>query len=204
MQMLLQEVLSNGRGSLNYCQNLIKNIKSQELNETAAMNGSPTVTSVSHQTEAGSSLATESHASVYQADPQLSLSLADSNLPQPANQPIVVPRWCKCGNCREMRDPDENVCCNKKECTTQYQIFGVLCLDRNVLENVIKTRCDIVSDDYEFSSNEYRKAGYRQYTIWQHGKLGKGNRRVCPSCIVLAIRRAYPSEDGNYMGFKRS
>ena len=204
--MRLQEVLSNGRGSLNYCQNLLKNIKSQEVGEAAAVHGSHTVDSLlveSHGTGTGIE-ATESLVSERQVEPQPSLNLADSNLPQPGNQPIVVPGWCKCGNCRDMQDPVENVCCNKKECTTHYQIFGVLCLDRNVLENVIKTRCDILSDDYEFSSNEYRKAGYRQYTIWQHGKLGKGNRRVCPSCVVLAIRRAYPSEDGNYMGFKRS
>ena len=38
----------------------------------------------------------------------------------------------------------------------------------------------------------------------QYKKLGKGNRKVCPSCVVLAIRLIYPANDGVYMGFKRA
>eukprot|EP00794_Sanderia_malayensis_P012524 gene12524-13809_t len=204
LKMLLQEVLSNGRGSLNHCQNLLQSVKSPEIAATAAMHDSPpSPARPSHETEAGMGT-TEPHESVDQINPQPSSSLPDANHPQPAKQAIALPGWCKCGNYQDMGVPDENVCCNKKECISCYQIFGVLCLDRNVLENVVRTRCDILSDDYEFTSNEYRNAGYRQYVIWQHGKLGRGKRRVCPSCVVIGIRRAYPSRYGKYMGFKRS
>jgi P2X purinoceptor 7 len=44
----------------------------------------------------------------------------------------------------------------------------------------------------------------RQYILWRYKKLGRGNRRVCPSCVVLAIRQLYPAQDGIYMGFKRA
>lgn len=55
----------------------------------------------------------------------------------------------------------------------------------------------------DFTSNEYRKAAYRQYTAWKYGKLGQGNRRVAPACVVRMIRQKYPNPPGvPYMGFK--
>jgi hypothetical protein len=36
----------------------------------------------------------------------------------------------------------------------------------------------------------------------RHGYLVKGNRRVCPSCVVLKIRQQYPSVTGVYMGYR--
>ena len=47
-----------------------------------------------------------------------------------------------------------------------------------------------------------RLAAYRQFTWWTYNRLGKGNRRVIPSCVVSAIRNEYPEESGNYTGFK--
>ena len=35
-----------------------------------------------------------------------------------------------------------------------------------------------------------------------HNHLGKGVRRVIPSCVVKRIREEFPSVDGNYTGFK--
>ena len=42
----------------------------------------------------------------------------------------------------------------------------------------------------------------RQYVIDRYGYLGKGNRKVCPSCAVKVIRQHYPSQTGVYMGFR--
>ena len=44
----------------------------------------------------------------------------------------------------------------------------------------------------------FRYAAYRQFTWWVHGHLGKTIRRVIPSFVVMNIRSAFPSEDGNY------
>ena len=41
-----------------------------------------------------------------------------------------------------------------------------------------------------------------QLGCWVHGKLGKKYRRPIPSCAVKEIRKAFPSESGEYKGFE--
>ena len=43
-----------------------------------------------------------------------------------------------------------------------------------------------------------------QFILWRFGKLGRGNRNVCPACTVRIVREAYPAIDGQYLGFRRS
>ena len=47
-----------------------------------------------------------------------------------------------------------------------------------------------------------RLAAYRQFTHWAHEMLGRGVRIVIPSCVVSAVRRAFPEESGHYVGFR--
>lgn len=110
--------------------------------------------------------------------------------------------WCTCAHCIDMQNPVEQKCCKLKNCITSYALFQNLCLDRNVLEVAIKARCDMRAEEMDFGTNSFRKAAYRQYILWRYGKLGKGNRRVCPSCAVNMIRSVYPSVTGAYMGFR--
>lgn len=122
--------------------------------------------------------------------------------PSPGNN--SSPEWCRCGVCRPMPTDQENLCCKRVNCITRFQVFNNICLDRDILEVCIKARCDIRADDFNFSMESFRKAAYRQYILWKYGKLGRGNRRVVPSCAVLSIWHAYPSPDGRYMGFQSS
>ena len=113
-----------------------------------------------------------------------------------------LPSWCICGNCTEMSTPIENVCCGVSTCVTNYENFFGLCIDHMVLTVAILNRADIRADPVVYSPASYRKAAYRQYILWMHGYLGRGNRRVVPSCVVWAVRRWYPAPSGVYMGFR--
>lgn len=83
-------------------------------------------------------------------------------------------------------------------------MFHNVCIDREVLTLAIRARFDIMAEEADYSANAYRKASYRQFCLWKYGKLGRGNRRVLPACVVKMIRQAYPSADGHYMGYRES
>ena len=110
--------------------------------------------------------------------------------------------WCKCGCCVPMKNEEDRKCCGRRICVTSYYTFKKICLDRDVLKMQILARSDMRAEPIEFSTNSYRKAAYQQYALWKYGKLGVGNRRILPACILAIIRKFYPSPDGTYMGFK--
>ena len=82
-------------------------------------------------------------------------------------------------------------------------MFNNICLDRGVLELAIRARCDIRADLTDYSTQRYQKAAYRQYTLWKYGKLGRGNHRILPFCVVTMIRQSYPAPDGRHMGYRQ-
>eukprot|EP00111_Clytia_hemisphaerica_P012464 TCONS_00036571-protein len=124
--------------------------------------------------------------------------------PPPPPQPpsSSKPDWCKCSKCRDMPTLVENKCCGRKNCITLHAKFGKFCLDKDILILNIKARADIRAEQVNVEKNKLRKASYRQFILWKHGRLGRYERRVAPSCVVLAVRRKFPSRDGVYMGYK--
>ena len=100
--------------------------------------------------------------------------------PGPGQNP---PEWCSCGMCRPMPTQIENKCCCTRtmECITTQPLFSQLVLDGNVLDIAMRYREDVLVLD-NARNNE--------------------NRRVIPSCCVLAIRARYPSANGIYRGFR--
>ena len=111
-------------------------------------------------------------------------------------------QWCKCGKCRPMPLPIENLCCKQRPCITTIDTFESIVLDSNVLSVAIVNRCDTFANEPDYSPQSYRKAAYRQWIMWQHGYLGRANRKVIPSCVVWKVRSRYPAPDGVYLGFK--
>ena len=101
-----------------------------------------------------------------------------------------------------MGQPIENVCCRQRPCISTTDFFASVVLDTNVLSIAIVNRSDMFADDPDYSPASYRKAAYRQWVLWQHGFLGRANRRVVPSCVVWSVRYLYPSPDNRYLGFK--
>ena len=114
------------------------------------------------------------------------------------------PPRCQCHICRPMESEQEKCCCKKHTCITSYTSFSNICLDREILEVCIKARRDIRVEEFNFTMESFHKAAYRQYALWTYGKLGRGNRRVIPACVVHLIRAAYLAPDGRYMGFKNN
>ena len=53
-------------------------------------------------------------------------------------------------------------------------------------------------DALVYENDAFRYAAYRQFMWWIHNSLGKGVRRVIPSCAIWAIRNKYPQEEGKY------
>ena len=96
-----------------------------------------------------------------------------------------VPQWCVCGNCREMDTPRENICCGDRRCVTTFDDFHLLCTNHHVLTVAIHNRADIMADPIDYSPRSYRKAAYRQYILWVHGRLGRGNRRYPLVCRMV-------------------
>jgi hypothetical protein len=110
-----------------------------------------------------------------------------------------VPDWCRCGNCFIMPQAIGNKCCKHKKCVTNTRRFRKLCLDPEFLllsQNV----GDIRNDPHDNSTRAFRKQAY-QHILDTYGYLGKGNRKVAPSCVVIYIRKHYPSPTGVYSYF---
>ena len=127
----------------------------------------------------------------------------DSDEPElpgsPNGQPLP---WCKCGRCRPMPTPRENVCCKQRPCISTVEVFSTNVLNTDVLSIAIVGRSDDFADTVEYSPAAYRKTAYRQWIMWQHGYLGRHHRQVIPSCVVWAVRDVYPAPGGVYLGFK--
>ena len=56
--------------------------------------------------------------------------------------------------------------------------------------------------DFILTCSQLRHTAYRQLVSWRWQCLGRHNRVVLPACAVNKIRTTFPSQGGNYVGFK--
>ncbi|KAM5141728.1 uncharacterized protein ACMZJ9_015429 isoform 2-T2 [Mantella aurantiaca] len=119
--------------------------------------------------------------------------------------------WCVCGNCRPMLTNFESVCCHNvdnadrfftggKHCVTMAEEFHDRCLNERILRYLLE--CDNITKKKDFEKDRnrcLRKAAFRSYTRMVHGFCGKKKRIAVPSCVVWAIRNAFPEPDGRYI-----
>lgn len=116
--------------------------------------------------------------------------------------------WCVCSNCRDMPTDTERLCCGQPpdHCISKLPHMDFYILDEGVLRLARAAWNDIFAvDDVQEPGEEqrsYRHAAYRNFVLWQHGRLGEGNRVVIASCVVWRIRDKYPDANGQYTGFR--
>jgi P2X purinoceptor 7 len=93
-----------------------------------------------------------------------------------------------------------------KKCITEHEDFHSIMLLKNSLWTSLVQLHDTASRGLTNRNNvankTYRYAAYRNFCWFVHTNLGKGVRRVIPSCVVKLIRQTFPSIDGEYVGFK--
>jgi len=83
-----------------------------------------------------------------------------------------------------------------------------LILDPQVLNLNMLYRADVLAiqnigqDDPRAKNKSFRHAAYRQYVLWQYGRLRRGERKVINSCCVWKIRDRYPDPSGQYVPFQ--
>ncbi|XP_063956777.1 uncharacterized protein LOC129269420 isoform X1 [Lytechinus pictus] len=125
--------------------------------------------------------------------------------PQPPEN--LLPGWCVCTNCRPMRRDVEMVCCGLQpvNCISLTEHFAAI-LDPFVvnLQRRGAREAHNLEDDNQAPGAEHNRIRwqvYRSYTLWQHGRLGAGNRVVIPSCVVTRTRSRYPDPNDHYTGF---
>ena len=120
--------------------------------------------------------------------------------------------WCKCGCCKKENREIDCFSCQEvyaisedkfenHNCITLATEFKALRLAKFVLKNVFvglhKARGDPLEKESELTNRPLRFAAYKQFIWWIFQRLGKGNRRVIPSCVVWNIRKLYPEANGN-------
>ena len=133
-----------------------------------------------------------------------------------------VPQWCECGNCTTCSD-QEAICCNHRpeiidilrhigDCVIDEDFFknNLLCeqgleFSRYTMASMIKKKSD--RDEYlnkPFTNRLKRNLAYINFLVFLNKgyTIGRYNRVVIPSCVVLKIRQTFPESDGLYTGFK--
>ena len=120
----------------------------------------------------------------------------------------ALPHWCTCSHCREMDTDLEKVCCRQLplNCISNMAYMAFYVLDEGVLRLARAAWNDVfaLEDSQEpgVEQRHFRYAAYRQFVLWQHGRLGVGRRVVIPSCCVWKVRDTFPDSRGQYTGFR--
>ncbi|XP_034047368.1 uncharacterized protein LOC117528877 [Thalassophryne amazonica] len=138
--------------------------------------------------------------------------------------------WCCCNACQPMKSVRECFCCHewdileplleelersRKEaaeppepvCVTSHPDFSA-----RLNPGVLGRFCSFprinwkrrLLQEVSMTNDQYRLVAYRITLDWflKGKRLGRGKRRVLPSCVVLAIRAKYPATPATYCGFK--
>ncbi|KAJ6656727.1 hypothetical protein lerEdw1_003615 [Lerista edwardsae] len=114
--------------------------------------------------------------------------------------------WCCCGKCRPAQSYLEQLCCRRQDgaCLTVSALFERLVLRRATLEFILLYKEPLLDLKAESLNKPLRHCAYEQYVHWRFGDDDHLEKRaVIPNCCRWRIRETFPSESGEYSGFKR-
>lgn len=103
---------------------------------------------------------------------------------EPPSSDTQAPDWC---------NDEENVCCRRVTCFTRFQTLTIA----NTETLCINARYSLTS-----STSAAKPLGKLVTASLHHNKLGKGNRRVLPACVLSRIKAQYPAPYSRYMGYR--
>ncbi|KAK5973651.1 hypothetical protein GCK32_008422 [Trichostrongylus colubriformis] len=134
--------------------------------------------------------------------------------------------WCTCGSCMTFKTVRENLCCQEaleaagkksealeglqekvKEvggCILQHPSFHkivdaeMLRVHMHSLRYQKRTMKTPITDE----NRSLRYCAYRTFVFWAYGRLGMNRRYELPACVRGAIMQAFPSDSGDYTGFR--
>ena len=90
------------------------------------------------------------------------------------------------------------------DCITDHEDFVTVCLNTAVLRTTLSMLNNLRGENLTYDNISFRYAAYGQFTWWIHNRLGKGVRRVIPSCAIWAIRDQYPDQNDTYVPFREA
>ena len=116
---------------------------------------------------------------------------------------------CLCQNCTEMGVESYKLCCARaigtdlegKACITNTDAFLTVCTNKVVLRTALGAWHHLNGENMQICNKSYRFIAYKQYILWQYGKLSKGERKKIPTCVLAKIRQTFPAHDGVYVPF---
>ena len=113
------------------------------------------------------------------------------------------PDWCVCGRCATMPTAIGRMCAVAWSPALPHKnIFDQLSLTQMCYRSKFIIGQIFLIFDKIIEHLVIGKTACRQYVLGQYGYLGRGNRRIAPSCCVRCIRHWYPSPTGDYMGYR--
>lgn len=82
-----------------------------------------------------------------------------------------------------------------------FQDIEIRVLDPDFINLIMMMRREYLAVPFERDNRSMRHGAYTAFILRNHGRLGMGQRRVIPSCVVWRIRDRYPEATGQYTGF---
>ncbi|XP_040187361.1 P2X purinoceptor 7-like [Rana temporaria] len=165
------------------------------------------------------SYASNANDQAFQDNPRAPITVLPFSASQSEDSPderIGNTTWCRCDSCIPMPTQIESVCCRELpiveanipeglNCMTAAPVFITQFTTQTpvyiVYMAIHQQERPLIDAD---NNRRLRKTAYRAFIGWIYGFLGKGNRKVIPSCVVNSIREAFPDPNGSYVGFMYS